>query len=139
MLIWRKQAKQELEEAAAREAAERDLEGEASSEEIEVCVLVLFLCCCIAEGIVAWGVCMYILGVDLWGARLQKAEKAIGGIVVLFFLVSSVEELQVQKALELLLYCSVLQLWKLEEEGLGNIISWGEIKKSWKFLGDYLN
>ena len=65
MLIWRKQAKQELEEAAAREAAERDLEGEASSEEIEVRVLVLFMCCCIADGIVAWGVCVYILGVDL--------------------------------------------------------------------------
>ena len=49
----RKQAKQELEEEAAREAAGRDLEGEASSEEIEVRVLVLFLCCCVAEGIVA--------------------------------------------------------------------------------------
>ena len=61
----RKQAKQELEEAAARDAAGRDLEGEASSEEIEVRVLVLFLCCCVAEGIVAQGVCVYILGVDL--------------------------------------------------------------------------
>ena len=61
----RKQAKQELEEEAAREAAGRDLEGEASSEEIEVRVLVLFMCCCIADGIVAWGVCVYILGVDL--------------------------------------------------------------------------
>ena len=58
---------------------------------------------------------------------------------MLFFLVSSVEELQVQKALELLLYrSSGLQLWKLEEEGLGNIKSWEKIKKSWKFLGDYL-
>jgi len=27
----------------------------------------------------------------------------------------------VQKALELLLYCSVLQLWKLQEKGPGNI------------------
>ena len=49
----RKQAKQELEEAAAREAARQDLEGEASPEEIEVRVLVLFLCCCVAEGIIA--------------------------------------------------------------------------------------
>jgi len=50
------ESKQEL-EVAAREAAGRDLEGEASSEEIEVRVLVLFRCCCVAEGIVAWGVC----------------------------------------------------------------------------------
>ena len=49
----RKQAKQELEEAAARDAAGRDLEGEATCEKIEVRVLVLFLCCCVAEGIVA--------------------------------------------------------------------------------------
>ena len=59
------ESKQELEEVASREAAGQDLEGEASSEEIEVRVLVLFLCCCIAAGIVAWGVCVYIPGVDL--------------------------------------------------------------------------
>ena len=44
------ESKQEL-EVAAREAAGRDLEGEASYEEIEVRVLVLFRCCCVAEGI----------------------------------------------------------------------------------------
>jgi hypothetical protein len=73
----------------ARARRSSDLEGEASSGEIELCVLVLFLCCCVAEGIVAWGVCVYILGVDLeLDCRRQRSSCYWREIALLCSLVS---------------------------------------------------